>query len=396
MSKLDVSLFKTFTEGKNTFFFLIFTTLGLAFSIAVVLSNFGLMEGYQKLFREGLKMSSSALELSSRQGFFYADEALTSALDKHSKEISNISYVIQSDGFIVRDEKAKGVLIRGIDPKTFPAIGNKKLTIKAGEIVLGDDLAKEYGLKVGDETTIAFARGNDSYQELPQLRNFKIAKIVDHGLYQKDTRLVYLVQADLRSATLSEEKINLVMIDLVDSSFENIQHFSRKMIEELPFGFSLKPYWADYKSLMEAVDIEKYSISLVLQIIVIISLFNVISFVVFISEKKSQEFFLLRSLGISMNSLSKFWFKIILLMWVVSCVTGLLLTYFFNWLLSVVPIFKIPGSVYNLDHLEIYLQTSDILIVVGASFFWLYLVVSIGLGSLKKKSILTGLREEFR
>ena len=56
--------------------------------------------------------------------------------------------------------------------------------------------------------------------------------------------------------------------------------------------FFLGPYWEEFQPLLEAVKHEKFIITLILQLVVIISIFNVVAFIFFVNEKKSKEIFL--------------------------------------------------------------------------------------------------------
>jgi hypothetical protein len=49
----------------------------------------------------------------------------------------------------------------------------------------------------------------------------------------------------------------------------------------------VRPFWSEYSYFIEAVKIEKLSITLILQLIVVVAVFNIIAFVIYIMEKKS-------------------------------------------------------------------------------------------------------------
>ncbi len=100
---------------------------------------------------------------------------------------------------------------------------------------------------------------------------------------------------------------------------------------KLPRSFQVEPYWAEYRTLIKAVEVEKTSISLVLQVIVIVAIFNVIAFIIFISEKKAQEFFLLRAFGLSLKQIGIFWRKLLVSMWFFSSILAVGLTWLFNY-----------------------------------------------------------------
>ena len=68
------SLFQTLIFDKQTLRFAFGVVAGMAFSISVVLSTVGLMDGYSDTLKKALKHSEGHLTLHSRNGFFKIDE----------------------------------------------------------------------------------------------------------------------------------------------------------------------------------------------------------------------------------------------------------------------------------------------------------------------------------
>jgi ABC-type lipoprotein release transport system permease subunit len=160
--------------------------------------------------------------------------------------------------------------------------------------------------------------------------------------------------------------------------------------------FVINENWKEYSTLIEAVAVEKKSISLVLQIIVVVSIFNILAFVLFLMEKKSQDFFLLRSLGVSKKQLSKFWFLTFSLIWIFGSLTALALTSLFDFIIQNVSFFQLPGDIYVLSKLSLMLDLSDYTIVFLSSLVWVMLIGFFMVRKINKKVILVGLRQEFK
>lgn len=66
-------LLKIFFQQSSLRQFALAATLGLAFSIAVVLSTVGIMDGFTSALRQGLRKSQGDVSLYSRFGFFFTD-----------------------------------------------------------------------------------------------------------------------------------------------------------------------------------------------------------------------------------------------------------------------------------------------------------------------------------
>ena len=144
------------------------------------------------------------------------------------------------------------------------------------------------------------------------------------------------------------------------------------------------------------MEVEKASISLILQIIVVVAIFNVIAFIIYIMEKKSQEFFLLRAFGASISTISRFWKVLLFFVWFASSVIAVGMTWIFNLIIGKLPVFQLPGDIYVLSKLEIQLGLEDYLLVFSLAFLWIFLIGTVTMWRMKKKTVLSGLRQEFK
>ncbi|HXH32518.1 MAG TPA: ABC transporter permease [Bacteriovoracaceae bacterium] len=390
------SIFEIVLHGRSSGKILLATIFSFTFSIAVILCTFGLMDGFDHLLKSGLRHSSGDLLVSNQKGFF----PLTETLKKEINTIRPYSMapVIQTEAFALYQGKSKGVLVRGIESDNFSKTTGLKVQVAPEGIVIGEELARQLGVKTGDEIALAFGRGNGS--ALPSVKLFKISGTIEHGIYQKDLRFVYLRRDDLSPLLNLNNWINLLIVSTADPSvqledLEPIRDAQKKLRSELPQEFLVKPFWSEYSFLIEAVKVEKFSISLVLQLIVVVAVFNIIAFVIYIMEKKAQDFFFLRAVGLSLKNIMRFWLISVVLIWLISCVGAHLLSKLFNYGLQNLPFLQIPGEIYVLSSLQIRLDLKAYLTVYAVCFLWILLAAFIGYLRLRRKPIIEGLRQEF-
>jgi ABC-type lipoprotein release transport system permease subunit len=395
------SFFKTLVWDKSSFKFALGVWLGLSFSIAVILSTIGLMDGFVSSMRSGLKQSSGDLSFYSRSGFFTLEkESLRMLKDLGVKDLSAS---IETQAFIVHSETSKGISIKGINAASFERVTSKKLPIQKGSVVLGDELAEALGLTLGDEVVLVLAKGNKELEGLPLLKRFKVSGVIDHGIYQKDLRYVYMEKTDLSKMLGVGERVNLYSFNLPKSLEPEDESLRPAAIDSLRFkiedilgiDFRVKPYWYDFSSLLEAVEIEKLTIGLILQVIVVISIFNVLSFVTFLNERKSREIFLFQALGMSSKRLRRTWLSLVLSLWVISCSFSLVFVKIFDFALGNLSVLQLPGDVYYLGSLKLSLDLGDYFLVFSGALVWLILIVAFALYRMNKRSVLHGLRKEF-
>ena len=136
-------------------------------------------------------------------------------------------------------------------------------------------------------------------------------------------------------------------------------------------------------------------IGLILQLVVVISIFNVLAFVIYINEKRSRELFLFQALGMSHKNIFSYMLMVVFSIWIISCVLAMGFVVLFDFSLSYFSLFELPGDIYTLGNLTINLEMTDYIVVFGIAFLWLFSMAWFGLIKLRKKSILQGLRREF-
>lgn len=397
MTRTYRELLKIVLHGRASSRILLGTILSFAFSISVILCTVGLMDGFDYLLKSGLRNASGDVIITSRKNFF-SDTKIGSRLISIDPS-GTYSPLIQTEGFALANSKSQGVLIKGIDPESFAKVTG--LIISPGEgIIIGEELAKILRVKEGESLALALGKGNESSGALPSVRIYPITKIIRHGIYQKDLRFVYMRKDLLGEILEVGKRSNVVLAGFFDplvplESLDGVRKKTQLLKNSLTDNYRAKPFWDEYDFLIEAVRVEKLSISLILQLIVVVAIFNILAFVIYVMEKKSQEFFFLRAVGLSMRDLLRFWFFSLVILWFVSCALAYIFSLIFDWTLANVSFFQVPGEIYVLSSLSLRLNTEAYLTVYIVSLLWILAAAGFGYYRLRRKPIIQGLRQEF-
>jgi ABC-type lipoprotein release transport system permease subunit len=139
--------------------------------------------------------------------------------------------------------------------------------------------------------------------------------------------------------------------------------FRRLIMQNLGYEFLVQTFWDKYSGLLEAVRVEEFYIISILQVIVLVSIFNIVALLFFISEKKSPQLFLLQVLGMGGKQLNRFWYKAVSLLWIVAVAGSLILSMGYRYALQNLDIFKVPGSVYHLSRFDLSFNWLEVIII---------------------------------
>lgn len=391
-------IFLTLFLDSTTKKFLVGVLVGLAFSIAVILSTVGIMDGFQRALRHGLKKSAGDITMKYSNGFFTVNERLQNELIE--ADVRNYAPMVETESFLIFNDESRGVQIKAVNPDYGRVVGIP-LNLAPHTVGIGSEIARIHKIAIGDDIVLAFGKGGDEFKNMPTLKRFKVSQIITHGVFQRDARIVYTRLDEIQNLMGLGKRVNLIAFNIDRSKVSpdnDLQAIEAKLTDlRMRFQpeFFFKPYWREYGALFEAVQAEKVLISLILQLIVVISVFNVLAFIYFINEKKSKELFLFKALGLSKKSMNNLWIKLVIMLWVVASVISIVFVQLFRLMLLKLPFFDLPAEVYHMPRIDIYLSLFDYVMVFALALVWMLLITYYLLRKLRNKSLLEGLRQEF-
>ena len=361
--------------------------IGMAFSMAVILSTMGLMDGFENALKEGLKKSQGDISLSQEGNFFSWEGEIQKTLAEQG--VSEISPVVKSHAFLLTKDSTQGVLVQGISPLAFYRVTGLKINLEQGGIVIGKELAKKFYLSKGDNVALVYAVG-----ESVVVRRYIVSDVVHHGFYQKDLRQVFLPLEDMQEALNLKKQINKISFNLPSNNndWDAIRLFAVKLADLLGPEFTTSPYWEEYSVLFKAVKEQKVVIAFMLGLIVIVSIFNILAFVIFLGEKYAREIFLFCVLGMSRLRLGIAWPGIIVFLWGVSCLLSVVFVKIFDGILGYWTLFQLPKEIYYFGRLRLHLESEHYMLIFFLILAWL-MIISLGIvWRYRKHSLLKGLR----
>lgn len=379
--------------------------LGLAFSIAVILSTIGLMDGFVYGLKSSLRSSHGDIQITGRNGFFDPQERLAEQLSILGLSDESWSSIIQSEGFLLFQSQSRGVLMRATDSRFSQVSGLNILPLSSGEVAIGPGLAHDFSIGLGDMIGLTFSQGSRGVRGLPVMRSFKVSQIVEHNLHEQDQRYIYLSLEDMSHALDVGGLINMVAINIfidnpllqkdILTSFREVDALYQRLQNRLDWSFSVAPYWKEFSTLIEAVEVEKGMITLILQIIVLISVFNVVALIIYFNERKAREIFLFQALGMGQKKLKKTWLLFSIVVWLSASFLSLFFVAFFNFALVNLTFLHLPSDVYHLQSFSLKISWENYLFVFMLAFIWIFIVSWISFFRIRNKSLLSGLRQEF-
>jgi len=281
------------------------------------------------------------------------------------------------EGVVINNDYAKGIMIKGLDSKNEKnsiflkkiLVEGEKNKIKKGGIVVGKELAIELNLAIGDKINLlSSVYISTPFGGLPKQETYSIEGIFSSGFYEFDKNVVFL---NLTEALFFFDKTNRdINLEVYLSNPLKANDFKDKigMMNNNFYIYS----WIDLnKSFFSALKVERNVMFIILTLIIIVAAFNIISGLTILIKNKTKEIAILKTLGISNNSIIKSFFLTGFTIGLVATVFGIILGILFSENIESIRVFLsyilnieiFPSDVYFLEEMPSELNASSIIII---------------------------------
>ncbi len=284
--------------------------LGIALGVAALIIVLSVMNGFQKEVRDRMLSVVSHIEIYSPEGAL-PDPAQTIREARANPEVVGAAPFVSMQALLARGEDMKGALVRGIDPALEPQVtdmaGGAQQAVLARlvpggfGIVLGGELARNMGVRAGDQVTLIAPGGQVTPAGVvPRLKQMTVVGTFESGHYEYDSALVFLHIEDAQRMFRLEgpSGVRLKLRDLQEARL-----VGRQLAQQLSGDMLVRDWTQQNRTWFAAVQVEKRMMFIILTLIVAVAAFNLVSTLVMSVTDKRADIAILRTLGASPGSI---------------------------------------------------------------------------------------------
>ena len=366
-------LFKRFFfSKKNEGFISIiswFSLIGISIGVAVLIIVMSVMNGFRD------ELVNRIIGINGHINIFSSNNIITEneynlLKDNISSDDLKLNAVIDTQGLIISNNQSRGVFIRSMNNEDLKNKKNFYSKIEYGkifknesdEILIGMNLANILNVKVNDRIKIAIPKTDKTiFGNIPRFKTMTISGIFNLGMYEYDTNFVYVPYEIGRSLLLLDEKeynnieIFIKKPDLVDGHLHILNDF---LLDNNLTRLYFISWKENNKSFLEALEIERNVMFLILVLIILIASLNIISGLVIFVKDKNVDIGILRTMGIPKLSLVKIFIFIGSFIGIIGTILGVLLGIIFCINIDKIQNFFEHNLDINLFSPEIYFLSS--------------------------------------
>ena len=298
-------------SGRNAFIsFISLTSMaGIALGVAALIVVLSVMNGFQEELRNRILSVASHIEV--RGMPLLADYAAVADVALANPRVKAAAPYVLGQAMLSAGAVNRGVLIRGIDPAREDGVADIGGHMRAGSlvaltpgefgIVLGADLARALGVRVGDPVVAITPQGTlTAAGTLPRLKSFRVAGVFEVGMYEFDSGLA-LINLDDAKKLYRLDGVSGVRLKLDD--LYAAPAVAREIAGRLAVDAEVRDWTMSHANFFRAVQIEKRVMFIILTLIIAVAAFNIVSAQVMTVTDKQADIAILRTLGAAPSSI---------------------------------------------------------------------------------------------
>ncbi|MDH4287542.1 MAG: lipoprotein-releasing ABC transporter permease subunit [Aquincola sp.] len=285
---------------------------GIALGVAALIVVLSVMNGFQKEVRDRMLSVIAHVELFDAAGTALPDwKAVADAARRAAPDqVVGVAPFVTAQVLVARGEDMRGALVRGIVPADEASVTPLAEQMRDGafaklqpgewNIVLGIELARQLGVRVGDKVTVVAPGGQVTPAGVvPRLKQFTLAGTFDSGHYEYDSAYA-LIHLDDAARLFRTEGATGVQLRLAD--LHQAREVAARIAREMPPNISVRDWTRTNRNWYDAVQLEKRLMFIILTLIVAVAAFNLVSTLVMTVTDKRADIAILRTLGASPRS----------------------------------------------------------------------------------------------
>jgi lipoprotein-releasing system permease protein len=352
-----------------------FGVLGVMLGVMTLIIVLGVMNGFERDLKDKILGTVSHIVVMNNSTRSITDWAQVMDRIKLIDGINAVTPYIYGQAMLSSRGRVRGVIVRGIDPKSAPQVISiskymekgslKDLGLANGDIngvIIGKELATSNSLRVGDSIQLISPQGKRTpIGAIPRVQNFRVVGIFKSGMYEFDSNLVYMDLAEAQKFFEMGSGVTGIEVNL-----KNI-YDAPKIASRIDSVLGA-PYWTRtwrdmYRNLFSALKLEKIAMFIILTFIVLVAAFNIIISLIMLVMEKSRDIAVLKSLGATSDRIMRIFVVQGMIVGATGTLLGAIAGLGGGALLAKYPFIELPEEIYTISTLPIAISTSDVLTI---------------------------------
>ncbi len=364
------------TARKRSRFISIITLIsvgGVLVGVAALVIVLSVMNGFETEVRSRIIGTTSHITVFSMEEGGMEDYPKVISQVEEWKDVVAASPFVFAKAAIASAKASDGIAVRGVLPQKELRVTRIGENIKSGDfdlqegICLGSDLAEELGVSVGDRVNL-FSLGKEEFNpglSVPKVTKFEVTGIFETGMYEYDSQLALISLDKAQKLFNLGDRVSGVEVKIRD--YYQAGRVANELDRHLGYPYYAVDWMHQHKNLFSWMKIEKWSMFLILCLIILVAAFNIISTLIMVVMEKTKEIGILKSMGATSQGIRRIFLFEGLVVGAVGAILGSGLGYALCWAQETFKIISLPSQIYFINSLPIDMHPLDFIMVALAS-----------------------------
>ncbi len=347
--------------------------LGITIGVAALIVVLALANGFRDEMRARILQGTAHLNVGRTDGQPLDDFRAVVRQVKQIEGVANASGTTYDGAVVVGPKSSAYAVLRGLDQEALEGKAELARLITEGsveslfqpqegelrEIVIGDELAKRTGLKIGDVAEL-FSANATAHTGQPTRRLARVAAIFRSGLYEYDSTWIYL---PLDVATVfggAFDRVPVVSVQVKD--IYQVKKTAAAIRERLGESYTTIDWQDANRPLFTALELERRMGLIVIALIIFIAALNITTALILVVIERQRDIAILNAMGATRRSIMSIF--VLEGAMIGSCgailgvVCGVLACFVGNYYRLV----SLPADVYSISNVPFNVAPADVLI----------------------------------
>jgi lipoprotein-releasing system permease protein len=242
---------------------------------------------------------------------------------------------IYAQAMVAREERVAGVYLRGIEPHRASEVVDIARFLRSGSfaelgkphevnvpgpegeaedatrrvvlpgVLLGEELAKQLGIRTGDVVTVFTPVGAPSaVGMIPRVKRFVVAGVYNSGMFEFDAALIFVSLDEAQKLLGMNGAVSGIEVRTADleGAGETAARLNQKA---LGFPYEARDWMQVNRNLFIALRLEKLVYFLVLTLMLVVAAFSILATLIMVVMEKRKDIAILKSMGATDRSIAR-------------------------------------------------------------------------------------------
>ncbi|MEM6354884.1 MAG: lipoprotein-releasing ABC transporter permease subunit [Pseudomonadota bacterium] len=299
-----------------------FSLVGIMLGVATLIIVMSVMNGFRT------ELVDRILGAQAHISVLPFEKGRLEGYDQLAEDIAGIDGVTRTAPVIERQVLATtprgntGVLVRGmraqdlgeLDGVADPEDAQGNIEDYGDGVAVGAGVARELGLRLGEKITLVSPRGMTTpFGTAPKTKAFTVTYIFRIGMHQYDSAYVFMPLSQAQAYFNSPDRVDGIEV-MVESpiALDATQPFEDQMSSAIEGVAGDRGYLWNWKaangSFLQALDVERNVMFLILALIILVAALNIISGLIMLVKDKGRDIGILRTMGLTRGAVLRVFF----------------------------------------------------------------------------------------